>query len=463
MYAMHCFHASILKAYDVRGIVGETLFEADAEALGFALSAALPEGAVVVARDGRVSSPALHERLMEGLVRGGRTVMDVGLGPTPLLYFSVHTLAAEMAVAGGVMVTGSHNPPTHNGFKIVRTTGPFFGDDIQQLPEALGRAEVQSGGRILPAPADIAARYREALLAPLKGADILKNARVVWDVGNGAAGTILPGLLAKIPGQHTLLNGTVDGDFPGHPPDPTVPAYLTDLMGVMARENAHVGFAFDGDADRVVVVLPGGEILSGDVLLTLFAEEVLKSFPGATIIADVKVGDAFFETVARTGGVPLMWKTGHSHIKQKMAETGAVLAGEVSGHLFFKDTYGGFDDGLYGAMRFLALLANSNLDGHARLAALPKFYATPERRLPCDDARIAPGMIALEAWVRTCYPESAVLTLDGIRVRSPRGWWLVRASHTQACIVVRAEGRTAEDLEILEIEMDDALQMAGLI
>ncbi len=349
----HQFHASILREYDIRGIVGETLSAADAEAIGkaFATKTARMRNKtapkIAVGRDGRISSPEMEAALVAGIKSTGATAVRVGTGPTPMLYYA----AAELPVDAGIMVTGSHNPPTHNGFKMVIAGKPVYGDmirDIGTMAKA-GDFAAGSGGEETN---DVREAYTQKLLGALGGADISKM-KIGWDAGNGAAGEIMVRLTKALPGTHKLLFETIDGTFPNHHPDPTEPENLHDLQELVAKEKLDLGIAFDGDGDRIGAIDAKGRIIWGDQLLAILGRDVLSKHPGATIIADVKASQALFDEIARMGGKPLMWKTGHSLIKVKMAETKSPLAGEMSGHIFFADEYYGFDDALYGAVRLL--------------------------------------------------------------------------------------------------------------
>jgi len=454
----HRFHASILREYDIRGVLGETLFEADAEALGraFATKLAAGEGlpgrVVCVGRDGRTSSPGLEAALVRGLRAGGVDVIRVGLGPTPMLYYAVVGLQA----GGGIMVTGSHNPPAHNGFKLVLGSRTLYGDDIKELGRIAAKGKFSSGSGAVK-DADVAERYVARLAADYRGE---RELRVAWDAGNGAAGEIMARLAARLPGRHILLNEKIDGSFPAHHPDPTVPENLRQLQETVARERCDLGFAFDGDGDRIGVVDDTGAILWGDQILVFLAEEVLAERPGATIIADVKASQVLFDEIAKAGGRPLMWRTGHSLIKAKMAEIGAPLAGEMSGHIFFADRYYGFDDALYAAVRILGVV--SRMDGplSAARARLPRVVNTPEIRFPCPDER--KFAVVSEVAGRVIEAGCEVETVDGVRVKSHDGWWLLRASNTQAVLVARCEARTAEGLERLKRDLAAQLAASGV-
>jgi phosphomannomutase len=451
----HIFAPEILRAYDIRGRVGDTLTQADARALGRAFVAFLGLAAprIVVGRDGRTHSPALAAALMDGLAAAGARVVDVGLGPTPMTYFAVRHLGAD----GGIMVTGSHNPPADNGFKITRAAAPVFGDDIQEIGRIAAGAGA-AGGEPPPAPPlqgrDILGAYVERLLADLTTGAPLK---VAWDAGNGAAGAVLPALVARLPGTHILLHAEVDGAFPNHHPDPTVEANLADLKRAVLDGGCDLGIAFDGDGDRIGVVDADGRTIPADRLMIAFARDVLAAHPGAPIIGDVKCSGTLFDAIAAAGGRPVMAATGHSLIKAKMAELSAPLAGEMSGHIFFADRYYGFDDALYAAVRLLNIVgAGGPLAG--LLADVPQTHATPEIRIEVPEA----DKFAIVARVaeRLARAGARVDTTDGVRVTAPDGWWLLRASNTQAALVARAESLTPQGLERLRAAVDGAVSGA---
>ena len=456
MPAPHAFHPSILREYDIRGIVGETLHPADATAIGRCLATLVHRAGghrVAVGYDGRLSSPALEAALVAGLAEAGAEILRVGRGPTPMLYYAATTEGTDAAV----MVTGSHNPPSHNGFKMMLGGKPFFGRQIA----ALGAQAAAGDWR--PAPGsvreiDVAAAYVARLAQDWDGGD--RALKVVWDNGNGAAGEILERLVARLPGTHTVLNGAIDGRFPAHHPDPTVAANLAQLIAELRARGADIGIAFDGDADRIGLVDDTGAILFGDQLLVLLARDVLAAHPGATIIADVKASQVLFDEIARAGGQPLMWKTGHSLIKAKMAETGAPLAGEMSGHIFFADRWYGFDDALYAAVRALGVIARLPGTLSAAREALPAVVNTPELRFDCAETRKFAVIAEVAARLRAAGAE--VAETDGVRVRTADGWWLLRASNTQAVLVARAEAADAAGLERLKAALVAQLEASGL-
>ena len=452
----HQLPPSSLREYDIRGIVGRTLGEADAVAVGRGFGTIVRRAGgtrVAVGYDGRLSSPSLQTALVEGLRAAGVEVLNVGCGPTPMLYFAAITLGAD----GGVMVTGSHNPPDYNGFKMMLAGKPFFGEQIRTLGRLVGEGDVEAGTGTVRS-VDVSEAYIERLLADWDGGDTACT--IVWDNGNGAAGDVLTRLVARMPGRHTVLNAAIDGRFPAHHPDPTIPANLAQLIEQVTATGADLGIAFDGDADRIGVVDGSGTILWGDQLLVLLARDVLASRPGATIIADVKASQVLFDEIARAGGTPLMWRTGHSLIKSKMAETGSPLAGEMSGHIFFADKWFGFDDALYAAVRLLGVVARSPVTLAEWRAGLPVTMTTPELRFDCpDDLKFA---VVRDVAARLAEAGADVTDVDGVRVNTEAGWWLLRASNTQAVLVARAEASTQAGLETLKSALAAQLVASGL-
>lgn len=451
----HRFDPTVLREYDIRGIVGETLSPADARAVGRGFGTAVVRAGgrtVALGRDGRLSSPELGRAAAEGLAACGLEVIDVGVGPTPMLYFA----AREYGYDGGLMVTGSHNPAEYNGFKMMLGKASFWGEDIQALGRRGAGGDYAAGtGKI--APRAVADAYVARLRRDFRGD---KPLTVVWDAGNGAAGPAMAALTAQLPGRHILLHAEIDGRFPAHHPDPTVAENLAQLQDAVRRHRADVGIAFDGDGDRIGVVDGQALILWGDQILALLARDVLAARPGATIIADVKASQVLFDEVARLGGKPLMWRTGHSIIKTKMAETGAPLAGEMSGHIFFADTWYGFDDALYAAVRLLSLLARVP-DSLAELrAALPQAINTPELRFPCrDDRKFA---VVDEVKDRLKAARIGFNDVDGVRVTTADGWWLLRASNTQDVLVARCEAKDGAGLGRLRGALAAQLVASGV-
>lgn len=465
----HRFDPTILREYDIRGVVGGNLNADDAYAIGRAFAVLLRrdyavEGRpkIVVGRDGRLSSPMLEAALVEGLLAGGADAVRIGLSSSPMLYYAE---ASAKDVQGGIQITGSHNPADQNGFKMIAQGRPFFGAAIQRLGEIAAAgdwlAEGADGGGSVEDRSVIAA-YVEGLLPALAGlpAERLAHLRIGWDAGNGAAGPVLELLTSRLPGEHHLLFTEVDGAFPNHHPDPSEEANLADLRKLVAAKNLDFGVAFDGDADRIGVVDGTGRALAGDQLLLIFAEDLLRRNPGARVIADVKASRVLFDTVARLGGVPDMWKTGHALIKSRMKETGALLAGEMTGHMFFADAYHGFDDAFYAALRLIA--ATLNLGGSvAELhAAMPRLLSTPELRFPVAEDRKFAAIDAVRQ--RLADAGAEVAAVDGVRVTTADGWWLLRASNTQAMLTARAESDTEAGLQRLLDEIDAQLAASGL-
>jgi phosphomannomutase len=452
----HRFDPTILREYDIRGVVGETLSSADAQAIGRAYAGILSEAGghrVAVGYDGRLTSPELEAGVVDGLATEGADVVRIGRGPTPMLYYA----AATLGVDGGIMVTGSHNPPDYNGFKLVLQGRPFYGAAIQRLGEialALGAPRCAQGRVTEHA---IRGDYVARLARDYDGTRPLT---VAWDVGNGATGEVVEELTARLPGRHILLNEMIDGTFPAHHPDPTIPENLVQLQQAVAREHCDLGIAFDGDGDRIGVVDGRGRILWGDQLMVVLARDVLARHPGAPIIADVKASQILFDEIARMGGRPVMAATGHSLIKAKLAETGAPLAGEMSGHIFFADGYYGFDDAVYVAVRLLGVLSRS-AENLAELSdRLPAVVNTPELRFSCDETRKFEVVREVRERLRKAGAE--MTDIDGVRVRTADGWWLLRASNTQAILVARAESTSERGLARLKSALAAELAASGV-
>ncbi len=450
----HTFHPSILREYDVRGIVGDTLTAADARALGRSYGAlAIAEGArrIAVGRDGRSHSPELEMALIDGLTVSGLDVVRIGMGPSPMLYFATATLGVD----GGIQVTGSHNPADYNGFKMLLGGRSVFGEEIQALGARAAAADWAQGEGAV-ADADVLDDYVARLVADFEGGTF----RIGWDAGNGAAGPALEKLLKVLPGEHHAIFTEVDGSFPNHHPDPTVEANLADLKALVADKKLDFGIAFDGDGDRIGAVDGLGRVIWGDQLLMILAEPVLAAHPGATIIADVKASQILFDRIAELGGTPLMWKTGHSLIKSKMKETGSPLAGEMSGHIFFKHRWYGFDDALYAAVRLIEAVSASGKSLTEIMDAMPKSVATPEMRFEVNAAR--KFAVVEEVRERLSADGDKVDATDGVRVSTPDGWWLLRASNTQDVLVARAEAKDEVGVERLVAQIDDQLTKSGV-
>ncbi len=457
----HQFHSTVLREYDIRGIIGETLGPDDARAIGRSFGSMLREAGgkkVAVGYDGRVSSPMLEHALVEGLTSSGCDVVRVGMGPTPMLYYAE---ASADDVDGGIQITGSHNPANYNGFKMVFQGRPFFGADIQRLGEVAAAGDWLDGTGSAESK-DILDEYIDRMLQGLDGIDAgaLAGLKVGWDAGNGAAGPALEKLATRLPGEHHLLYTEVDGNFPNHHPDPTVEANLADLKALVAQKKLDFGVAFDGDGDRIGAIDGEGRVIWGDQLLMIYAEDVLKSHQGATVIADVKASRALFDHVAKCGGEPLMWKTGHSLIKSKMKETGSPLAGEMSGHVFFADTYYGFDDALYAGIRLIAASARLDKSITELRGTMPDMLNTPEMRFQVDESRKFAAIDEVSA--RLADSPADVNATDGVRVTTEDGWWLLRASNTQDVLVARAESDSEAGLERLLAQIDEQLALSGL-
>jgi phosphomannomutase len=450
----HKFNPTILREYDIRGIVGDTLTEADAYALGRTFAAkALGAGAktIAVGRDGRTHSPMLEAQLVRGLTEGGIDVVRIGMGPSPMLYFATHYLTVD----GGIQVTGSHNPANYNGFKLLLKGGSVFGAEIQEIGRRSLAGEWSEGAGSIE-EVDIRTAYVDRLVEDFAG----NSFRIGWDAGNGAAGPILDMLVERLPGQHHVIFSDVDGTFPNHHPDPTVEANLADLKRLVADRQLDFGIAFDGDGDRIGAVDGQGRVIWGDQLMLILAGPVLKEQPGATVIADVKASQVLFDGIAALGGEPLMWKTGHSLIKSKMKETGAPLAGEMSGHVFFKHRWYGFDDALYAAVRLIEAVSASGKNLTEIMDAMPKSVATPEMRFPVEEPR--KFAIVDEVRERLSAEGAKVDATDGVRVSTVDGWWLLRASNTQDVLVARAEAKDEAGVQRLVAQIDRQLSKSGV-
>ncbi|NQV48363.1 MAG: phosphomannomutase/phosphoglucomutase [Rhodospirillaceae bacterium] len=452
----HKLDPTILREYDIRGIVGVTLNTGDVRAIAHAFATMVSrEGGktIAIGYDGRLSSPELEAAAVDGLKAAGLNVYRTGMGPSPMLYYATHELPAD----AGLMITGSHNPPEYNGIKMSIGGRAFYGDDIQRLGCIAAAGDFEHGeGRAEDRP--VFDDYVARLLMDYRGG---KELTVAWDAGNGAAGDALQKLVRGLPGRHVLLNEQVDGTFPAHHPDPTVEANLAQLKQAVSKENCDLGIAFDGDGDRIGIVDGRGRVLWGDQIMVILAREVLADLPGATIIADVKASQVFFDEIERMGGKALMWKTGHSLIKSKMVETGSPLAGEMSAHIFFKHRYYGYDDALYAAVRLLSIVAGSDETLADMLDAMPQMMNTPELRFDCAEDRKFKVVEEVAHRLKSM-DGITVHDMDGVRVQSADGWWLLRASNTQAVLVARCESTNAEGLDRLKHELSQQLTKSGL-
>ncbi len=429
----------IFREYDIRGVVDEDLTPEMAGYIGSGFGTymrRLGSRRLSVGRDCRLSSPWLKDALIEGLISTGCDVLDLGMVTTPLLYFSLHNSNVE----GGVMITGSHNPPDYNGFKLCQGIDSLYGDGIQKVRKIIEREDYEKGtgncGR-----EDVLNPYIRYINQNVK---LNRSVRVAVDCGNGMAGIVAPRLFRDLGCKVTELYSEPDGNFPNHHPDPTVPEYLEDLIKTVRSGDAEVGIAFDGDADRIGVLDQDGKIIWGDKLLLLLGRDLLKRRPGAKIIFDVKCSQTLEEDIKRRGGVPIMWKSGHSLVKAKMREEKALLAGEMSGHIFIADEYFGYDDAVYSACRVLRMLSESDKGISEMLADVPETFSTPEIRIECPDDIKFELIREISAHFKKEYK---TIDIDGVRIVFEDGWGLIRASNTQPALVLRFESRSKEGLE----------------
>jgi phosphomannomutase len=446
--------ASVFKAYDIRGIVGDTIDEAFAEHLGRAFGSeavAAGEKAVAVGRDGRLSGPGLAAALVRGLASTGLDVVDIGPVTTPMLYYVAAT-RGKHGCNSGIQVTGSHNPKDYNGFKMVLAGRAIYGDDIQKLRQRIEAEDyVQAKGR--SATMDIFNEYRARITGDCK---LKRRMKIVVDSGNGIPGASAPAILRALGCDVQELYSEVDGDFPNHHPDPSKPENLADLIRTVQTTDAEIGLAFDGDGDRLGVVTKDGNIIYPDRQLMLFAQDILKRVKGGTIIYDVKCTQRLAPLIKAAGGKPLMWKTGHSLVKAKLKETGAPIAGEMSGHIFFAERWYGFDDATYTAARLLEILSRSK-DPSAVLNALPTSFNTPELNVPCKEGE--PREVVQKLLDTAKFPGAKeVITIDGLRAEYEDGFGLIRSSNTTPVLVMRFEGHTEEALHRIEADFMEALR-----
>jgi phosphomannomutase/phosphoglucomutase len=443
---------AIFREYDIRGAADVELLDADVETLGQAFGTYLQRHAgrkVNLGRDTRLSSPRLRDALMRGLKAGGCQVTDLGVVPTPVLYYSVFHLKAD----GAVMITGSHNPPEFNGFKVVSGTSTIYGEAIQEI-----RRAIETGGLARGEGSEKTADATTAYVAEVSSQfHFSRRIRVCVDAGNGAGGPVMHRILEKLNVAATEMFFEMDGRFPHHHPDPTVLGNLEPLIAEVRRTQADFGIAFDGDADRIGVVDDRGTVIYGDQLMIVYAREILSRKPGATFIGEVKCSQSMYDDIAARGGHPIMWKTGHSLIKAKMKETHAELAGEMSGHMFFADRYYGFDDALYAACRLMEIVAGSGQPLSRQLGGLPQTVTTPEIRFDCPDEIKFEVVRQASAELRARHK---TVDVDGVRVLFPQGWGLVRASNTQPVVVMRFEATTPQLLKAYQAEVESVVERA---
>lgn len=449
--------AGIFREYDIRGVVGQDLTNEAARAVGVAYAAYLADrhvqGQLVVGRDNRPSGVALHDALLEGLTSSGVDVIDIGIVPTPLMYWSLN----HLDVVGGIQITGSHNPPEFNGFKICRGTSSVYGAEIQELYRLVQQRRAPSGHGTVRQE-DVVERYVDDIATRIGPLD--RRVRTVYDCGNGAGALVAPQLFARLGVESRGLFTESDGTFPNHHPDPTIPKNLEALIAAVREDGAELGIAFDGDADRIGIVDDRGSIIWGDRLLIVYARDVLaRTGAGQPVIFDVKCSQALPDAIAAAGGIPIMGKTGHALIKEKMKEMHAPLAGEMSGHMFFTEGFYGHDDALYGAARLLRIIAAAGRSVRELLADVPTYFATPELRVDCADALKFDIVARAVAHFRSKYD---VIDVDGVRVQFGDGWGLIRASNTQPVIVTRFEARTEARLRAIRDEMEGWLRAQGV-
>jgi phosphomannomutase/phosphoglucomutase len=442
----------IFREYDIRGLADQELLDADVEVLGRALGTYLirHSGRIIcLGRDCRLSGGRIHDALLKGLLAAGANVLDIGTGPTPLLYYS----AVHFQADGAVMITGSHNPPEYNGIKTVCGAGTLHGEQIQQVLKLIQENDFESGEGTVK-EVDAATPYVDEIAAQFQ---FHRKVKVVLDAGNGTAGPVLHRLLEKLNVQPIELFFEMDGRFPNHHPDPTVLQNLADLKESVRKNKADLGIAFDGDADRIGAVDEHGNVVYGDMLLLIFGREILSRKPGATFIGEVKCSQVMYDKLAELGGNPVMYKTGHSLIKAKMKQAHAELAGEMSGHMFFADRYYGYDDALYAACRLLEIVAKSGKPLSYQLEGLPKLVSTPELRVDCPDDKKFDVVAKVSEIVRRHHQ---VVDVDGVRVPFEEGWGLVRASNTQPVLVMRFEATNQKLLEKYQSEIEKIVEQA---
>jgi phosphomannomutase / phosphoglucomutase len=441
--------STIFREYDIRGVAESELQDGDVHELGRAIGTYLQRHNgrnINLGRDCRLSSDRLRNALIGGLKASGCQVTDIGVAPTPVLYYSAFHLKAD----GAVMITGSHNPAEYNGFKVVSGATTIHGAQIQEVRGLIEKRDFASGSGTEKS-VDVVTAYVEEICSQFHFA---RRVKVVFDAGNGTAGPVMKRIAAQLNMAATELFFDMDGRFPNHHPDPTVPQNLAHLIAAVKEKGAELGIAYDGDSDRIGAVDENGEVVFGDRLMIVYAREILSRKPGATIIGEVKCSQTLYDDIRQHGGNGIMWKTGHSLIKAKMKEEHAELAGEMSGHMFFADRYYGFDDALYAACRLIEIVANSGRALSAQLADVPKTVSTPEIRVDCPD-EVKFGVVErVTAHFRKLYP---VMDVDGVRVLFPHGWGLVRASNTQPVLVLRFEATTPELLEQYRQEVEKAV------
>ena len=448
----HRFNNTILREYDIRGIVGKDLNLIDAFYLGKSFATLLKKNKlsnIVVGYDGRLSSVKIEKELIKGLLSKGIAVKKIGLVPTPLLYFSMYSKKLD----SGIMITGSHNPPSYNGFKMLLKNKSIVGKDILDIAKISSRGKFCKDNQGSEKIISIKKKYLSFLI---NSSNIKKNIKVAWDPGNGSSGEIISSLTKKLNGKHYLINEKIDGNFPAHHPDPTEMKNLKQLINLVKKKKCDFGFAFDGDGDRLGVVDNKGEIIYADKIVAFLAKDVLLEKPKSKIILDIKSSQIVFNEIKKLKGKPIFWKTGHSLIKKKMKETKAVFAGEMSGHIFFADKYYGFDDAIYASIRFLNLFSNSNKTLSEIFDNMDKSFNTPELRFKSTETE---KFLIVDKLKKVLKKEKKKFVgIDGVRYTNKDGWWLVRASNTQNIIVARCEAYTKKSLIKIKLNLKNKLK-----
>ena len=448
----HTFNKTILREYDIRGIVNEDLNLIDAFFLGKSFATLLKRKKyknVVIGYDGRLSSLKINKELIKGLISQGIEVYKIGLVPTPLLYFSMYMKKLD----SGIMITGSHNPPNYNGFKMLLKNKSIIGEDILDIAKISSKGNFSKNKKGKERKISIADNY---LFFLINSANIKKNIKVAWDPGNGSSGRIISQLTKKLSGKHYLINEKIDGNFPAHHPDPTVPENLKQLIKLVKKKKCDFGFAFDGDGDRLGVIDDQGKIIFADKIVAFLAKGVLLEKPNSKIILDIKSSQIVFNEIKKLKGRPIFWKTGHSLIKKKMKETKAVFAGEMSGHIFFADKYYGFDDAIYASIRFLNLFSDSNKPLSKIINDMEQSFSTPELRFNSTETE---KFIIVEKLKKILKKDKKkFIGIDGVRYSTKEGWWLVRASNTQNIIVARCEAYSKENLKKIKSNLKKNLK-----
>lgn len=454
----YIINPEILRQYDVRGVVGKSLKEKDCYFIGRSFGTYLANRnfkTAVIGYDGRESSELFANEVIKGLVDCGINVKNIGLNPTPAVFYTVQ----EFGYDAGVIVTGSHSPLQYNGIKMVLKDDPFYGEEVSNLGKISASGNFAEGKGSVET-LDVVDSYVERLVKDFNPGRKLK---IAWDNGNGAAGEILRRMVKKLPGEHILMFDEIDGTYPNHHADPSVEKNMLDLMKVVKEKGCDVGIAFDGDADRVGAVDEKGNIVWCDILLAVYAAPIIKKIPGAKVVFDVKCSRVLFDEIKRLGGEPVVWTTGAATLRPKMKEVGSPIAGELSGHMIFADKYYGYDDGIYCGIRLIDLLANSDKTLSELYAHLPKMKFTPEVRyhVPADRKFLIADEIKARL-IKENIKDLSINDIDGIRVTTPEGWWLIRASNTEDLLTIRAEGFDDQSLEKLKNQVIDQLSLSGI-